>query len=135
MTEFTVPILVLDRPTSVTGRVFPRSIGEEFVRDINAGKNGLIVDFPQDTTTVDLSRIAGRVKNARIEGDTIVADITLLETPMGQIVSTLRDSQVQLRYSLNCVGNVDAEGQVFDASLISVSVVSDHLTESSDSDK
>jgi hypothetical protein len=117
------------------GRVYPRSILEremlnyqKFIKENRALGE---CDHP-DSSVVELKNVSHIVREAHIEGDSVVGHVELLNTPAGQILQSLVESGVTLGISSRGVGSTrnDGDRQVVqeDFQLICFDMVSEPST-------
>jgi len=72
------------------------------------------------TTHIDLSRASHVVKNLRLEHNSLVGDIELLLTPMGNVAAELYKHGVELKTSIRALGKVEHSGMVRNVELIAI---------------
>ena len=77
------------------GRIYPRSILES--------------DHP-DSSVIELKNASHIVREARMDGDSVIGSIEILDTPSGKIIQSLIDSGVTLGISSRGVGSTRREG-------------------------
>ena len=85
---FTTTILTANSPT-INGRIYPKDVLEAIVesskdKEIFGGGPG----YDQDPH-ITLTDITHKVTNIRLEGDTLVCDIDLMNTPAGKPIVNL----------------------------------------------
>lgn len=85
--------------------------------------NGLFgeLDHP-NTLTINLDRISHIITDMRIEGSNVIGKAKLLNTPMGNIAKELVENGV-IGVSSRGAGNVGANGEVSDFTLVTVDLV------------
>lgn len=125
MTKRYVPSIAVDEPT-FTGRTYPREIVEQIAERINDFTEQdlpLTLDAPENGK-VDLSRIAGFVRSARIKDDgRLYLDIEMIRTPMGITADVLIDQGVLLSYMPFGTGRVCTTGKVLDYDVAGFSIL------------
>ena len=95
------------------GRVYPKSILEreminyqKFIKENRALGE---CDHP-DSSVVELKNVSHIVREAHLEGDSVVGHVELLNTPAGQILQSLVESGVTLGISSRGVGSTRGDG-------------------------
>jgi hypothetical protein len=73
-----------------------------------------------NNTYIDLDRASHVVKNLRLEHNSLVGDIELLSTPMGNVAAELYKNGVELKTSIRALGKVDHSGMVRNFELIAI---------------
>ena len=58
--------------------------------------------------------ITHRVSNIRVEGNCLVADLELLDTPAAKIIKDLTEAGVSVNFGLSGTGQLEKDGTVFD---------------------
>lgn len=95
--EVKAQIMKIGTP-SATGRVYSREVMEEAIKKFNesqikGGTLGQVGDLSHPVNLKDISHI---FENVRIENDAVVADMKILNTPQGENVKTLLESDIKL---------------------------------------
>lgn len=72
---------------------------------------------------VDLSRVSHIVEDARIVDGSLVADIHVLDTPMGKIVESLMDAGVSIRTSIRAIGIIETDNTITDLRLVTFDIM------------
>ncbi|MFA5586834.1 MAG: hypothetical protein WDA02_09965 [Saccharofermentanales bacterium] len=80
--------------------------------EFNKIKNGIYYD-------VMLTNISHIVKNIQLYQDGIVGDIQILDTQNGKILKELVNNGFKINYSARYNGNVDSNGKIIDAKILS----------------
>lgn len=80
----------------------------------------LISDSSND---VNLNRVSHIVENARVVDGSLVADIRVLDTPMGKIVESLIDNGILIKTSIRATGMVGDDNTVTDLKLITFDIL------------
>ena len=117
------------------GRIYPRAILEreiinyqKFIRENRALGE---CDHP-DTSVVELKNASHLIKEAKMDGDTVVGVVELLDTPSGKILQSLVESGVTLGISSRGVGSTRKQGDAVivqdDFQLICFDIVSEPST-------
>lgn len=95
MTTITRELLTVDVPTR-NGRVYPRDVVEKMVEDFNTRneKQTMLGEITQlyascEPHVINLDRISHSVDELFVEDDKLKATITVMNTPMGNILKTL----------------------------------------------
>jgi hypothetical protein len=95
------------------GRIYPRSILEREVvnyqKFIKENRSLGECDHP-DSSVIELKNASHIVREARMEGDSVVGSIEILDTPSGQIIQSLISAGVTLGISSRGVGSTRREG-------------------------
>lgn len=88
---------------------------------INKSKNGLLLGElgHQQNNQVMLTNISHIVKNIQLYQDGIVGDIQILDTQNGKILKKLVNNGFKINYSVRYNGNVDSNGKIIDAKILS----------------
>lgn len=109
-------------------RVYPMREIQSAVERINdVLKNGESVlgecDHPEELT-INLDRVSHMITGMWVDGNAGMGKLKILETPMGNIIRTLIESDVKLGVSSRGVGNVDDHtGEVSQFEIITVDIV------------
>lgn len=88
-------VLKCDTPNK-NGHVYPRAVMEKAIADFvqtlpSVGQFGM----PR-TDEISVSDVSHKITSVRIENDTVVADVELLDTPTGKLVEAAADPQQQV---------------------------------------
>lgn len=98
------------------GRIYPKSILEREIRNyqkfINENRAMGEIDHP-DSSVVELKRVSHIVREAHMEGNTVVGTVEILPTPSGDILRKLVESKVKLGISSRGVGSTKKEGDYY----------------------
>ena len=72
-------------------RVYSRSVLEKVIDDFNKNKSDVLgqLGTAQGTTAIRLENASHIVKNLRMDGNKLVCDIQILDTPEGEKLSSL----------------------------------------------
>jgi hypothetical protein len=119
------PILVADKPNS-NGRIYPRAALESYIAKAKANGGSLpgVIGMDQDPL-VSLGNVSHMCENLRIQGDTLVADIRVLKTPMGEELKKLLTSP-GISFRTAGFGTLSADGKtITDFEPISINAVYD----------
>ena len=117
------------------GRIYPKSVLErevlnyqKFIRENRALGE---CDHP-DSSVVELKSVSHIVREARMDGDSVVGIVELLDTPAGKILQSLVEAGVTLGISSRGVGSTkdDGDAQIVqeDFQLICFDMVSEPST-------
>ncbi len=79
-------------------------------------------DHPEELT-INLDRVSHMITQMWMDGPAGMGKLKILETPMGNIIRTLIESDVKLGVSSRGVGNVDDRGEVSQFEIITVDIV------------
>lgn len=119
--EVKVQLMKIGTPSSSTGRIYSKEVIDEAIKkfnesEIKGGTLGQIGDLSHPVNMKDLSHV---FENVRIEGDQVLADMKILNTPKGENVKALLESNIKLaiapRLLIDEQPKVDEEGnQVLD---------------------
>lgn len=92
-----VQLMKLDTP-SINGRVYSKETMEEVVKNFNESqiKGGTLGKVEEMTHPIDLKDLSHVFENVRIEDDKVMATMNILDTPKGQNVKALLESNVKL---------------------------------------
>jgi Prohead core protein serine protease len=115
-----VQIMRADVPNG-NGRVYPRATLESVVEQAKAKPPLGHLGVPEGPT-VELGKVSHTVGNLRLEGDYLVGDITVLDTPKGRVLMDLLDT---CQFRASGTGMVSEDGVVTEFQLISIDAVSD----------
>jgi len=110
-------ILPLNRK-DLNGRTYPTAVGEEVVRQIkkNVPVPGAL-SITIDPDQIEIKEISHHVINAKIENNTVIADIETLNTPAGRRLEDLlkRDRlepEEHFAFGVGSYGSLDENGIV-----------------------
>ena len=92
------------------GRIYPMSIMEKALGKYNTeqvqkGRAVGELNHPEGPT-VNLDKVSHKINKLEFQGDDIVGEATILDTPMGQIVKGLLDGNVQFGVSTRGMGSL-----------------------------
>jgi hypothetical protein len=79
-------------------------------------------DHPEELT-INLDRVSHMITKMWMDGPSGMGKLKIIETPMGNIIRTLIESDVKLGVSSRGVGNVDDGGEVSQFEIITVDIV------------
>jgi hypothetical protein len=95
------------------GRIYPKSILDREVTNyqkfIQENRALGECDHP-DSSVVELKNVSHIVRNAKMDGDSVIGTIEILDTPSGKILKSLIESGVTLGISSRGVGSTRKEG-------------------------
>jgi len=92
------------------GRIYPMPVMEKALGKYNAdqvskGRAVGELNHPEGPT-VNLDKVSHKINKLEFQGDDIVGEATILDTPMGQIVKGLLDGNVQFGVSTRGMGSL-----------------------------
>jgi hypothetical protein len=117
-----IPVVLLENAKDKLGRSFQESeireqlIGKDFYGELGVPRG----------TQINLDRISHRITNIKEVGGNIVADLIVLDTPMGNILKSMLGEGVILTTSMRCLGKVSISEEataVSDLNVITFDVV------------
>ena len=79
-------------------------------------------DHPEELT-INLDRVSHMITTMWMDGNSGIGKLQILPTPMGNIVSSLIESNVSLGVSSSGSGNVNERGEVSDFEIVTVDIV------------
>lgn len=126
-------ILMFGRPNT-NNRTYTQEAAEHIVEKINSGNMMGMLGFQETQMTVDLTKVSHRMENARIEGEYVIADAVVLDTPEGKTLRQLVESQQNVPHSLGVnfatagVGDLQLDGTIKDFKCISVNATSEPVS-------
>ena len=93
------------------GRVYPKPIMEKAIGDytekqVSKGRAVGELNHPEGPT-VNLDKVSHKIESLKFEGNNVMGNATVLETPMGMIVQGLLDGGVQLGVSTRGMGSLE----------------------------
>ena len=96
------------------GRIYPRPVMEGAVNkyvteQVSKGRAVGELNHPEGPT-VNLDKVSHKIESLKWEGNDVVGQATILETPMGQIVRGLLDGGVKLGVSTRGMGSLESRG-------------------------
>jgi len=95
------------------GRIYPMSVLEREVRNyqkfVNESRALGELDHP-DSSVIELKNASHVVREARMEGKTLMGVIEVLDTPSGKILQSLVESGITVGISSRGVGSTQREG-------------------------
>ncbi len=98
------------------GRIYPKPILEREVRNyqkfINENRALGEIDHP-DSSVVELKRVSHVIREAHLEGNTVIGTVEILPTPSGDILKKLVESGIKLGISSRGVGSTKKDGDYF----------------------
>jgi hypothetical protein len=118
------PILKADVPNS-NGRIYPLAALENCIAEEAKRKPLLGVIGMDEGLSISLDKVSHIAENLRIEGDTLVADIRVVNTPAGnQLIELYKSGLITFRSS--GFGKIGADGKtITDFEPISINAVYD----------
>lgn len=125
--QTTVEVAVADTPNK-NGRVYPRAELEKMIEQANkrAESGQLLGELGMgEGGNIEMSRVSHTISNLRWQGDTVVADITILKTPMGKIIEDLAKQGTNLDYRTRGFADVSEDGVISNFQLVSIDAVTD----------
>jgi hypothetical protein len=86
MKIITQKVLDCDAPT-ITGRIYPRDMMQAAITEYmsQANRTGQL-GFPEGTLVIGMDKVSHTVENLFFDGNALMAEIKLLDTPAGQIL-------------------------------------------------
>ena len=110
-----------DKPNS-NGRIYPREALEKAVAEQQKkGRTWVTLGMP-GRNVVDLNEIAGQAGNWSWDGDTLCAEIAVMDTPRGKLVKEMLET-VQPDYRFAGMGDVSEDGVVTNFRIMSIGVL------------
>ena len=116
-TALNVKVLDLDKP-NLNGRTYPTREVEKTIRQTSVPFMGTL-GMP-DGDKISLTKVSHAVEELRIEDGALMAKITLLQTPAGQMLSQLLD---ECEFRAAGTGDIDENGVVSNWKMTTVSAV------------
>lgn len=122
----TVKLQQLDKK-NLNGRTYPtavvqkaiEAVQEKIDKGIFLGTMGI-----PTSTSVPLDLVSHSVKSLRIEGDYLVADVKLLETPMANAYTQIVNSKLySMAWRPVGTGQVDADGVITEYTIIAITAI------------
>ena len=111
--------IVADFKPNRNGRVYPRELWEKVINSeyVNEMMNSKCLfgesNHPfDDRVEIDLNNVSHAVNKLWIENDTVMAELDLLPTPAGEIISKLIDYGSSIGVSSRGAGSVNSDGSV-----------------------
>jgi len=92
------------------GRIYPmpvmeKALGKYNTDQVSKGRAVGELNHPEGPT-VNLDKVSHKINKLEFQGDDIVGEATILDTPMGQIVKGLLDGNVQFGVSTRGIGSL-----------------------------
>ena len=92
------------------GRIYPmpvmeKALGKYNTDQVSKGRAVGELNHPEGPT-VNLDKVSHKINKLEFQGDDIVGEATILDTPMGQIVKGLLDGNVQFGVSTRGMGSL-----------------------------
>lgn len=107
-------VVLLENLTDRTGRIYNR---DEILSELSKGVSYYgILGYAKEAATF-LDKVSHLVKNLRMEGNNVVGDIVILRTPMGEMLSRLRENGIEFQTAMRAVGVVDDHRRVTELTL------------------
>lgn len=98
------------------GRIYPMTVLEREVRNyqkfIIENRAMGELDHP-DSSVVNLKNVSHIVREAHLDGSTVVGTVEILDTPSGKILKSLAESGVKLGISSRGVGSTKKQGDYY----------------------
>lgn len=114
----TIKGIVADFNPNRNGRVYPRELWEkvinsEYVKEMIASKMLLgEADHPAERVEIEIKTVSHAINKLWIEGDAVLAEMDILNTPEGQKVNTLLEYGSKIGVSSRGAGEVGSDGRV-----------------------
>lgn len=83
---------------------YPENVMKEIVETVDHGRTFVYLSTVPHRRLLD--DVAGKCEDARIEGDTITAEIKVLETPAGKILAELLKNDIHFAFGVFGAGRV-----------------------------
>lgn len=120
MTVMTVKILKLDEPTH-TGRLYTTETIQKSLQNHNVAPFVFFEsDMPDITNGIPLEKVTHSIKNIRIEDGWLIADVELMNTPLGVSLKEMDTSC--LHFYTAGIGSITEQNEVKDYTLTHVGV-------------
>lgn len=118
MTDTTTEVLLeLNKPTK-TGRIYDLTS----IDTIRLPMLGTL-DFDSNSSLVDLGKVAFMVDNIRINGEQVLGDVKVLNTPFGNIAKTMLAIEGLTEYAVGGHGDISEDGVVTNFKLTHVALI------------
>lgn len=115
-----IEIIKADEPT-VNGRVYPKEELEKAVAKLDDALVGRLGESTgTNPTNIDLNDLAFLVENVRMEGEAVVGDMKILDTPSGRILEATTPA---FRFVPAGTGLVDDDMKISDYEFLCVDAV------------
>lgn len=114
-----VPVLKLNEATQ-NGRIYPDYVVADSVANAQLPLFGTFGCTGK--VHLELGEVSHRVSELKIENDQLVANVEILNTPRGTVLSKALSQNQDIKFHAVGTGMVDDDGVVSEYSLISVSV-------------
>jgi hypothetical protein len=117
-----VSILEVDQPTKLTGRLYKKEVVEAALVQVKGDLVGKL-DHPDDNDSrVKLHRASHMSSEFEIEGNELVCNIHVLDTPQGEVLSDMIEKG-EVEFRAVGFGRVSEDGVVDEFEITSVSAV------------
>lgn len=73
---------------------------------------------------VDLPRVSHQFTELKIEDGYLVGNLCVLDTPYGNILRTLIDGGVDVRFAIRGLGKMDEDCVIYDLEILSIDLIS-----------
>lgn len=123
-------VLIADTPT-VNGRTYPLEEVKREVEKLQALIDGFSPPFGEnadnpscmDDIITDVSNISHLIKRVWMEGNAVKADVEILNTPEGKIITESLKSGVKFKLTPRGTGMVDDNTVVTDYNLVTIDII------------
>jgi len=118
--EFIGKIATAGEPMPESGRTFPKEELEKAIAKYNEKETKLGHLGLQESSTVNLDRVSHKVNNVYMKDNTVYAEVTVLDTPMGNITKQLIEADATMTLVPTGTGKVDENNTITDYELTSI---------------
>ena len=127
MTILYKPLVVIDKPSPISGRLFCKETIDQLVEDVNSKDLKVLgeLDVSQNGA-INTKRVSHMINELYIENDMLMAKIKVLETPMGEILQQLLDVGVEVDLCMRGVGTLSEDNEVTEFKFITADVIANH---------
>jgi len=119
--DMKIEIIKADVPT-INDHIYPKEELEKAIANIDDALVGRVDNVGTNPTKIDIGSIAFLVENVRMDEDSVVGDMTVLETPKGRV---LQESLSSFRFAPAGTGQVDNAGNISDYTFLCVDAIVD----------
>lgn len=120
MTDIIKAVIAIADVPNANGRTYSRDTLEKAVEHQRKKERTWVTLGMPNGNQVDLSEIAGQAGNWSWDGDNLIAEIAIMDTPRGKLVQELLDAKSEFDFRPAGFGKVDTAGCVTDFRFISI---------------
>lgn len=117
-------VVPVDVPSRLTGRIFTADVVEGIIDDFNSRENTVLGELDTSPTLqVNMDRVSHSVQRLFVEDGMLKAEIKVLSTPLGNILTELDKYDVGYQACLRGRGQVNEDHIVSDFTMLTIDII------------